>query len=267
MNGALDIPFIRLAAGYVFVLLVLGIAARWKTGRTVEILVATARMTVQLVAVGYLLELVFARPNVWITLLIFAVMEAFAVRNVFARVKVPTPHRLTTVIIASFVTGTVAAVFYFLLVIIAVEPWYSPRYFIPITGMLIGNSMTGIALGYDRLASGIRDNAAKVEAALMLGATPAAAAQRYARDAFGAAILPTINSMVGMGIVFLPGMMTGQILSGSSPVLAIRYQIAIMLGILGAVTMTVFLMTQLGYRTFFTADRRLVAEVDGRTEM
>lgn len=260
MNGALQIPLLRLGTGYLFVAIVLAIAARWKVGRTWEIVVATVRMTVQLVAVGYLLEFVFGRPNPWITLTILVFMEGFAIRNVFARVKVPTPPRLRPVIIGSLALGTVSVVLFFLLVIMALEPWYEPRYFIPITGMLIGNSMTGIALGYDRLTSTMRANAHRIETALMLGATPATAAKRYAHEAFSAAIMPTINSMVGMGIVFLPGMMTGQILSGSSPVLAIRYQIAIMLGILGSVTITVFLMTAIGYRTFFTRDVTLVEE-------
>lgn len=106
MNGALEIPLLRLAAGYVFVAIVLAIAARWKVGRTWEIVLATFRMTVQLVAVGYLLELVFVRPNPWITLAIFLVMEAFAVRNVFARVRVPTPARLRTTIIGSLAFGS-----------------------------------------------------------------------------------------------------------------------------------------------------------------
>ncbi len=263
LDGALEISWIRLAIGYLFVLLVLATARRWKIGRTGEILIATVRMTVQLIAVGYVLEFIFARPNVWITLLAFAVMETFAIRNIFARVKLTTPPALRRVIVMSMLCGTVGVVFVFLLVIIGIDPWYAPRYFIPIGGMVIGNSMTGIALGYERLATGIQQNAERVEAALMLGATPAAAAHHYARDAFSAAIMPTINAMVGMGIVFLPGMMTGQILSGSAPTLAIRYQIAIMLGILGSVTLTVFLMTEFGYRTFFTSDCRLRRGEDG----
>ena len=260
MNEALEISTLRLAAGYLFVALVLAITTRWKIGRTAEIVIATVRMTLQLVAVGFILEWVFARPNPWITVTIFLIMEGFAIRNVFARVKVPTPKRLRTVIIGSLFLGTTTAVVFFLFVILAVDPWYRPQYFIPITGMLIGNSMTGIALGYDRLTTGIRSNAHRIETALMLGATPAAAARHYAHEAFTAAILPTINAMLGMGIVFLPGMMTGQILAGSSPVLAIRYQIGIMMGILGAVTITVFLMTTLGYRTFFTPEATLVPE-------
>ncbi|MCG4586258.1 ABC transporter permease, partial [Anaerosalibacter bizertensis] len=83
------------------------------------------------------------------------------------------------------------------------------------------------------------------------------ASKDIVNNAFDASILPTINSMVGMGIVSLPGMMTGQILSGISPLIAVRYQIAIMLGIMGSVSLTVIIFLQLGYKTFFTKDSQL----------
>jgi putative ABC transport system permease protein len=92
----------------------------------------------------------------------------------------------------------------------------------------------------------------------MLGATPKAAAKSIVNNAFDAAILPTINFMVGMGIVFLPGMMTGQILAGASPVTAIQYQIAIMLGITGSVALTVILLVQFGYQAFFNQEQQLI---------
>lgn len=91
----------------------------------------------------------------------------------------------------------------------------------------------------------------------MLGALPKVAVKDIVDNAFDAAVLPTINSMVGMGIVFLPGMMTGQILAGLSPVSAIKYQIAIMLGILGSVSLTVIVFINFGYKTFFNKDSQL----------
>lgn len=158
------------------------------------------------------------------------------------------------------IIGTLTSLTFFLFVVVRISPWYDPRYFIPIAGMLIGNSMTGISLGVTRLADGMHSQAYLVEAALVLGATPKMAAKTIVDNAFDSAILPTINSMVGMGIVFLPGMMTGQILSGTSPITAIEYQIAIMLGILGSVALTVILFVQLGYRTFFNNHDQLISE-------
>ncbi|HZH59153.1 MAG TPA: ABC transporter permease, partial [Metabacillus sp.] len=92
--------------------------------------------------------------------------------------------------------------------------------------------------------------------ALMLGATPEAATKSVVNSAFDSAILPTINNMVGMGIVFLPGMMTGQILAGIDPIIAIEYQIAILLGITGSVALTVMVFTTLGYKTFFNSKQQ-----------
>jgi putative ABC transport system permease protein len=187
-------------------------------------------------------------------------MEVFAIYTIFKRTKVKLSKRLKIIIALSMLFGTLSSLIYFLLIVINISPWYDPRYFIPIAGMLIGNSMTGISLGVTRLSDGISMQRHLVEAALMLGATPKMAAKDIADSAFDSAILPTINSMVGMGIVFLPGMMTGQILSGTPPTTAIEYQIAIMLGILGSVSLTVILFVQLGYKTFFNAESQLIIE-------
>lgn len=94
----------------------------------------------------------------------------------------------------------------------------------------------------------------------MLGATPRQSMQDILRQAFDAAILPTINTMVGVGIVSLPGMMTGQILAGQSPQTAIKYQIAIMLGIIESVAISVFILVEWGYRTFFNHHEQLITD-------
>ncbi|KKH61181.1 membrane protein, partial [Methanosarcina mazei] len=183
------------------------------------------------------------------TIIVIAVMEIFAIYNIFKRTKSKLSKSLKKIISISMLFGTLSSLIYFIVVVVNVSPWYDPRYFIPIAGMLIGNSMTGISLGVTRLVDGMNSQKHLVESALMLGAAPKMATKQIVDNAFDSAILPTINSMVGMGIVFLPGMMTGQILSGTSPITAIEYQIAIMLGILGSVALTVILFVQLGYKT------------------
>ena len=118
--------------------------------------------------------------------------------------------------------------------------------------------MTGIALGANKLCSAMLERHDQIESALMLGATPKAATRDIVNDAFDSAILPTMNNMLTMGIVSLPGMMTGQILSGTFPLTAIKYQIGIMLAILGCTAITVVLFVTLGYKTFFTKDAQLI---------
>jgi putative ABC transport system permease protein len=251
MEKIIDLTLIQLASAYIFVVILLVIVKIKGIAREKEILIGSIRMTLQLILVGYLLSYVFENSNPFYTLFIIAVMEVFAVFNIYKRVKKELSLKLKKVIAFSIVVGTLVGQFYFVLVVLRISPWFEPRYFIPIAGMMIGNSMTGISLGVERLLDGFISKKNLVESALMLGATPQAASRDIVNSSFDAAILPTINSMVGMGIVFLPGMMTGQILSGISPLIAVEYQIAIMLGIVGCVSLTVFVFVQMAYKTFF----------------
>lgn len=258
MDGVIDLQLWQMAAAYIFIVILLFIVRARGISREKEILISTIRMTIQLILVGYILVYLFENINPLYTIIVIVIMELFAIYNIFSRAKTKLSKSLKKIIAISMLLGTLSSLMFFLLVVINISPWYDPRYYIPIAGMLIGNSMTGISLGVNRLVDGITSQRHLVESALMLGATPKMATKDIVNNAFDAAILPTINSMVGMGIVFLPGMMTGQILSGVSPITAIEYQIAIMLGIVGSVSLTVILFVQLGYKTFFNDQSQLV---------
>ena len=258
MNGVVDLTILQVAVAYIFVLIVLVIVKVRKIHKEKEIVISSIRMTLQLILTGYILVYIFNNPNPFITCGIVILMESFAIYTIFKKFKGKLSIQLKKVIAFSMSIGTLSCITYFLLVVVRLSPWYSPQYFIPIAGMLIGNSMTGISLGVKSLIEGMVAQKNLVEEALVLGATPQAATKKIINSTFDAAIMPTINSMLGMGIVFLPGMMTGQILSGTSPTTAISYQIAIMLGILGAVSLTVIIMLQLGYRTFFNEESQLI---------
>lgn len=251
MNGVINLQLWQMIAAYIFVLILMIIVKLKGISREKQILISSVRMTIQLILTGYILVYIFDTPSPLYTILILIAMEAFSIYNIIKSAKIKLSTKFKQIIAFSMVTGTVSCLLYFLFIVIHISPWYDPRYFIPIAGMLIGNSMTGMSLGISYLVDGIQTQKNLIEGALMLGATPKIAAKQIVDNAFDSAILPTINSMVGMGIVFLPGMMTGQILSGTSPVTAIEYQIAIMLGILGSVALTVILSVQLGYKTFF----------------
>lgn len=257
MDGIKDLHIWQMIAAYIFVIIVMVIVKLKGIPREKEILMSSVRMTIQLILTGYILVYIFDSPSPLYTILILVIMESFAIFNIIKRTKSKLSKTLKRIIAISMVSGTTFCLFYFLLVVVHISPWYNPQYFIPIAGMLIGNSMTGISLGVNRLVDGMESQKYLVEGALMLGATPKTAAKQIVDNAFDSAILPTINSMVGIGIVFLPGMMTGQILSGISPITAISYQIAIMLGILGSVALTVILFVQLGYKTFFNLQGQL----------
>ena len=252
-NVIRDIEFWRLVAGYIFILLLIAFV-KWRgLKREKRIIISTARMTIQLILVGYILTYIFEKPNPYLITLIVLFMLIFAISNTYKQVAKPINKKLKRIIMLSMVAGSLITLLYFNFVVIHFQPWYEPQYLIPIAGMIIGNSMTGITLGVKNLLEGIQREKHLIEGALMLGASPEKATKSVVNSAFDSAILPSINSLVGMGIVFLPGMMTGQILAGISPLTAIEYQIAVLLGITGSVALTVMIFTYFGYKTFFNA--------------
>ncbi|RSL33026.1 iron export ABC transporter permease subunit FetB [Salibacterium salarium] len=256
-DNIIDLTIWQLALAYVFIVILLIIVKLRKIPRNKEILISTLRMTIQLLLVGYILMYLFENPHPLWTTLVVLLMVTFAIWNIYKRVNNDLDKKMKQIIAVSMTAGTLSSLIYFNFIVIQFSPWYEPRYFIPIAGMIIGNSMTGVTLGVQTLTEGMKDQRQRVEAALMLGATPKEASRKIVNQAFDNAILPTINSMVGTGIVFLPGMMTGQILAGVNPVTAIEYQIAILLGVTGAVSLTVILFVQNGYKVFFNEKKQL----------
>ncbi|MDD2251567.1 MAG: iron export ABC transporter permease subunit FetB [Dehalococcoidales bacterium] len=258
MEGIIELTLWQVAAAYLFVVIVLLIVKSRGIKKEGEIVLSSVRMTLQLILAGYVLVYVLDNPNPFITVAIVILMEAFAIYTVMAKFKGLLTGKLKKIISLSMGIGAGACLLYLILAVIGVQPWYDPQYFIPIAGMVVGNSMTGVSLAVKSLLEGMTTRRQIVEEALILGATPREATADIINRTFDSAIMPTINSMLGMGIIFLPGMMTGQILAGVSPTTAIAYQIAIMLGILGAVAVSVILTLQMGYRTFFNREEQLV---------
>lgn len=196
--------------------------------------VATLRMVVQLGAVALILKALFATVSPWLTAGVAAVMVLFAGREIVARQE----RRLAGwwsygLGVGCMAAAAIAVTLFTLTTQIQAEPWYHPRFAIPLLGMVLGNTMTGIALGLDRLTTAVGRERAAVEAQLALGATRFEALRPLARDALRSALMPTINAMAAIGIVSLPGMMTGQILSGVDPIEATKYQLLVMFLIAG----------------------------------
>lgn len=256
-NTVMNLSILQLSIAYVFVLILLVIFKSRGIRREKQILIASVRMTVQLTLMGYVLMFVFNNPSWYLTSIMIGIMITFAIYNSIKRVKKEMSRELKRIIVFSMLFGTLATAAFFIIVVLEVRPWFNPQYFIPISGMIVGNSMTGIALGANKLCNDMIDKRVEIENSLMLGASPANATKEIVNNAFDSAILPTMNNMLTMGIVSLPGMMTGQILSGTFPLTAIKYQIGIMLAILGSTALTTVFFVTLGYRTFFTKDNRL----------
>lgn len=212
-----------------------------------KIILFSCRMIAQLLFIGLVLRYLFANASGWLVMLMALVMLAAAGREVQARQQRQIRGLVGYLIgagamcISSFSVTLLA-----LLVIIRVEPWYMPQYAIPLLGMLLGNTMTGIALSVDRLTSQYYEQRNILEQRLMLGQSWQEASSDIRRDCMRTGMMPIINSMAAAGIVSLPGMMTGQILGGTPPVEAVKYQILIILliaagtgfGVMGAIWMT-----------------------------
>ena len=250
-DNALNFTLWQVAFAYIFLVVVLIIVHIKKIPRRKLLIISSLRMTLQLIIVGYILVYVLDNPNPWITTLIVLIMLSFAIINVYQRTKPTIEFSLKKMIALAMMIGVSINLIYFMFVILQLDPWYEPQYFIPVSGMIIGKTMTGVSLGVNNLLTNMKTQRAEVEGALMLGASPKTASKSIINQAFDEAMLPTINSMVGMGIVFLPGMMTGQIIAGQSPLVAIKYQISVMLGVLGTVSITVLIFLHLAYKVFF----------------
>jgi len=253
----IPLDYADLALAYSLILLTFAIARFQRAGNEKQFLWASVRMIVQLLAVGYVLHLVFAIENPIPVILILLVMAGFSVQVLAGRVKHKMPGFYRVVGGAIFFGCGVVSVF-FCVIVVGFTPWYDPRYLIPLVGMIIGNSMNGASLAAERLSSEIAERRDEIETALCLGATARQASVEAIRSAFRAALIPATNTMAAMGIVALPGMMTGQILSGTEPVVAVRYQIAIMCAITGAVAITTFLIVHRGYRSYFSSAHQLL---------
>jgi len=258
VNGPtiIDLDFVDLALVYGLILLTAGLARLTRVGQERDLLWASLRMVLQLLMAGYVLHAVFALSQAWSVLLILAAMLGFSVQVIGQRVKnrMPGFYRITGLALSA---GCGGATFFFCILILSPDPWFDPRYLIPLTGMIIGNSMNGAALAAERLASEMKERQLEIETSLCLGASSRTASREAVRSAYRAALIPVTNTMSAMGLVFLPGMMTGQILSGTEPVLAVKYQIAIMCAISGAVAVSSFLIVLLGVRGYFTPAHQL----------
>ena len=208
------------------------ILLRLRIARTLAI--ATLRMMVQMTLMVVVLVALFRIVSPLWTGVTAAAMVGFAGREILARQERRLAgwwaYGLGTS--AMLMAATLVTVFA-LTTQVQPDPWYHPRWALPLLGMILGNTMTGVALGLDRLTSGLAKDRTGVEAQLALGADRREAMLPAARQALRTALMPIVNAMAATGLVWMPGMMTGQILAGAEPEQAVRYQILIMFLIAG----------------------------------
>jgi len=234
MNTSIyDISFLNLFWVFIPVAIVIVIYMRWTQDKT-TLFYALFRMLIQLLLIGYVLTYLFTADSPYLIILVLCVMLIAA--SIIALRPVQKRHK--SLYLHAFIAIVFGGVFTLLMVVFGVldlNPWYEPRFLIPIAGMIFANSMNAVSISAERFESELSRNASYTEAR---------------STSYKAALIPIINALFAVGLVSLPGMMTGQILSGVDPLIAVRYQMMVMLMILGSAGISVAIYLQLLKKDF-----------------
>lgn len=265
MPTVIEITSGRLVLGLLFVLAAGLSSLHFALRLERDLLIGTVRTFVQLCLLGYALKVIFNLDRAWLVLSVFGFMIFFAAVTIRSRIQEKQISFFWPVFISMLVSF--ALVSYMVTgVVIGVTPWWTPRYFLPLGGMVIGNSMNAIAVALERLLGELRSKRQEVEMKLSLGASYQEASQEMVRHAVRAGMIPSINSMMAVGVVFIPGMMTGQIVAGADPLMAIRYQIVVMVMLVGSTAIGSLLVVLLVRKYCFSSAHQLRLRPTGRSE-
>lgn len=235
----------------------IGLSSWQGLGLSKMLAIATARTWIQLLGVGVLLAFIFATRNPIVILAMLLAMVTIAATVARSRIDPDLPRLLQWVWLAVFSSGAITMT-YVSLFIIRPAPWYNPQYLIPLTGIVLGNAMTAASIAGERLVNALRNNRIEIETHLSLGATPTQATSRDRKAAIQAGLIPTLNAMMVVGLVTLPGTITGQILAGGDPLIAAIYQILIMFMLALATLIASLIVTYGIMKQFFTPAMQLV---------
>lgn len=256
-----------LAISAAAMLVVAIIALLYKLNITRSILLGTVRSFAQLTIMGNVLGWIFDVRQWYLTVLMLIVMLFFATIDSYKRIdfrfepKCPLKGLRRLVkqcgqktfwyCLSSMVMGCIAPLAFMFYIVVRVSPWYNPQYIIPMSAMVISNTMTAISICLNTYGNELRLRLLEVETKLSLGARPSKAIELIRKNAVKAGLIPTINVLMVLGIVKLPGMMTGQILGGVAPVESVRYQLLVMYVISASTAISLFILAALTQRAVF----------------
>ncbi len=257
MNNVIELDVIDLALALGIIGVAIALSLWQKLGLETKFMFGAGRALLQLLIVGYVLDLVFALHNWFAVLIVLLFMLSVAAITARNRIDKQQPG-LLPIVWLSLIASTGLTVAYIIVAIVQPPVWYEPQYLIPLTGMLLGNAMNSASLAGDRLINAIKQNYREIETHLCLGATPKQAIFNYQKEAIRTGLIPTLNTMMVVGLVTLPGMFTGQVLAGTDPLNAASYQILILFAIALANLIATFLITESLYRRFFNQNLQLI---------
>ena len=255
MQIVLTYADIALTSSLIIIVLLVSWVLRLRLTKT--LVIAAVRTVIQLSFIGLILAWIFAREQWYEVLIILTIMTLIAGSAAKNRVKRTYKGLLVDTLVAVSTSAVLVTVIAISLVL-QVQPWYTPQFIIPILGLILGNSLTAISLTSNQLIENLHGQQGRIEMMLSLSATPFEAIHEQIRAAIINGMTPTLNSMLVVGIVSLPGMMTGQILAGADPTQAVRYQIVTMFLICVSSTLGCTISALLIYRRFFNKKQQFV---------
>ncbi len=265
MSELIELNLLDLAIAVGLMVIAISLSIWEKIGLELNLALATVRTILQLAVLGYLLDFIFAINNLWAVLAILAVMltiAAIVARNRISK-KIP---RVLPLVWGSMFLSTAFTLIYTNFLIIQPDKWFQAQYVIPLGGIVLGNAMNAAAIAGERLVSTINASQTEIETHLSLGATPQQAIKQYKKDSIRAALIPTINQMMIIGMVTIPGFMSGLLISGvdynkipfQAASEAASYQILLMFMVALSNLLTTILLTKTLSRQFFNSNAQLV---------
>ncbi len=260
MDSVVDISWSVLALFFSLLVIPLLISQHYKLKIGNEIIASVARMTLQLLMVGFYLQFLFQLNSLAINALWLLLMTLIGASAIVGKARLPKKALLLPVTIA-LIAGLFPMLTIISVLVIQPQPLYSAQYIIPLAGMLLGNSMSGNIVALQNVFTALDERKSEYEAAISLGASPKYATLPFVQDAMRRSLAPTLATMSTTGLVTLPGMMTGQILGGASPLVAIKYQILIMVAILVMMSLSVMLSLQLTITKCINNEGRVLVKI------
>jgi putative ABC transport system permease protein len=249
----IELSWWQLGIGFLSLIIPALILWWYKTGLNKKLAIATIRMTLQLLFVGYYLEYLFEYDNAWVNLAWIMIMVVFADFATIDRSELNRKWSLILPVFGATFFGIILIDLFFLELVIQLPKFLEAQYTIPVTGMVLGNCLRSNVIGINDFYYSLKDHRERYHFYLTAGATRSEALFPFYQSALKKSANPTLASMATIGLVSLPGMMTGQILSGSSPMTAIMYQIMIMLAIFSGTILSVYLAINWSNRFVFSS--------------
>ncbi|WP_166820488.1 ABC transporter permease [Thalassoroseus pseudoceratinae] len=260
MSGYVELSYSQVGLAALLIIVNGAISIGLRLRMEWSLILASLRTVVQLLLVGLVLEWVFRLDRWYVVLGIGCLMTLIAGITAASRNKRRYPGIWLNTIISVWASAWIVTSFALFAVLQGVDHWYQPQYAIPLLGMVLGNTLNGISLGLNSFTEALVARREQVESLLALGATRWEAARGIMQHGVRTGMIPIINSMMIVGLVSLPGMMTGQIIAGMPPIQAVKYQVVIMFLIASATAMGTVCVVMLSFFRLFNADHQFLHE-------